>query len=484
MNYKMMGRLIGLILVVEAAFMLPAAAICLYDRDWHVFYSFLVTMGLMLAVAALLLWVGHRADKGFYAREGMVCVGISWLVLSLFGCLPFWFSREVPHFIDALFETVSGFTTTGASVLPDVESLSRGLLYWRSFSHWLGGMGVLVFILAVIPISGRNTGFTVHLLRAESPGPNVGKLVPRMRQTATILYLIYILLTVLNFLFLLFGGMPVFDAVCTAIGTAGTGGFGIKNDSMASYSPYIQTVCTVFMLLFGVNFSCFYLLLLRRVRAVLRDEELHMYAALVVGSIVLITLNVRHMYPTIGETIHQAAFQVASVVTTTGFATTDFELWPSFSRALLLCLMVFGGCAGSTAGGMKCGRILLLIKALRRNVRRVLHPSKVESVRVNGEPVDEKVLQNTNAYLAAYVVILLVSFLILSLDGFSLTTNFSAALSCFNNIGPGLSAVGPTRNYAAFSDLSKVTLIVDMLAGRLEIFPVLALFSRSTWKGQ
>ena len=484
MNYKMMGRLVGLILVVEAVFMLPAAALCLYDRDWNVLYSFLVTMGLMLAVAALLLWVGHRADKGFYAREGMVCVGISWLVLSLFGCLPFWFSREVPHFVDALFETVSGFTTTGASVLPDVESLSRGLIYWRSFSHWLGGMGVLVFILAVIPISGRNTGFTVHLLRAESPGPNVGKLVPRMRQTATILYLIYILLTVLDFLFLLFGGMPVFDAICTAFGTAGTGGFGIKNDSLAGYSPYIQTVCTVFMLLFGVNFSCFYLLLLRRVRDVLRDEELHLYVALVVGSIALITLNVRHLYPTLGETIHQAAFQVASIVTTTGFATTDFDLWPSFSRALLLCLMVFGGCAGSTAGGMKCGRILLLIKALRRNVRRVLHPSKVEAVRVNGEPVDEKVLQNTNAYLAAYVVILLVSFLILSLDGFSLTTNFSATLSCFNNIGPGLSAVGPTRNYAAFSDLSKVTLIVDMLAGRLEIFPVLALFSRSTWKGQ
>ena len=322
----------------------------------------------------------------------------------------------------------------------------------------------------------------MHLLRAESPGPNVGKLVPRMGKTAKILYCMYILLTILNVVFLLYGDMPLFDSVCTAFGTAGTGGFGIKNDSIAGYSPYIQNVCTVFMILFGVNFSCYYLLLLKQFKAVFKDQELRLYLGVIVGSIVLIAWNIRGMYQTIGETLRHASFQVASIITTTGFATTDFDLWPNFSKAILLFLMVIGACAGSTGGGLKCGRFLLLLKSLRRNIRQVLNPQKVSVVRNNGQMVSERVLDNTNAYLAAYVFIVLFSFVVVSLDGLSVTTNVSAVLACFNNIGPGLDAVGPTCNYSVYSVGSKIVLIMNMLAGRLEIFPMLILFSRHTWK--
>ncbi|MCI9076160.1 MAG: TrkH family potassium uptake protein [Dorea sp.] len=481
MNYKMIGRFLAQILAVEGIFMIPAAVISFVCGEMQAFQAFLWTL-LAIGLAVALLYRFCRGTKSrFYAKEGLVCVGISWIVLGLLGCLPFFLSREIPSYLDALFEIVSGFTTTGASILPEVESMSKGLLYWRSFSHWLGGMGVLVFLLAIIPAGGRGGGYTMHILRAESPGPNVGKLVPKMKDTAKILYLIYVLLTFLNVIFLLIGRMPVFDAVCTALGTAGTGGFGIRNDSIAGYSPYLQNVCTVFMLLFGVNFSCYYLLLMRKVKNVFRDEELRMYAGVVLGSIVLIVWNLKGFYGTLGETVRHAAFQVASIVTTTGFATTDFDLWPSFSKAILLSLMVIGACAGSTGGGLKCGRALLLLKSLRRNIRKVLHPQKVQIVRNNGQMVDEKVLENTNAYLAAYVVIVLLSFILISLDGFSITTNISAVFACFNNIGPGFEAVGPTCNFAAYSPFSKLILIADMLAGRLEIFPILILFSRSTW---
>ena len=345
-------------------------------------------------------------------------------------------------------------------------------------------MGVLVFLLAFTPEGSKGQGFTMHLLRAESPGPNVGKLVPKMRKTAGILYLLYIGLTVLNVIFLLFGGMPLLEAVCTAFGTAGTGGFGVKNDSLASYSPYIQNVTTVFMTLFGINFSCYFLLLVGQVRAVFKDEELRLYLGILAGSVLLIVLNLRGFYSTFGETLRHAAFQVSSIMTTTGFATTDFGQWPAFSQSILLILMIVGACAGSTGGGLKCARALLLFKILRRNIHQVLHHRRVQSVRVNGQVMDEKVLSNANAYLAAYVIILFFSFVVISLDGFSVGTNFSAVLACFNNIGPGLEAVGPTCNYAAYSTLSKLVLIVDMLAGRLEIFPILVLFSRSAWKHQ
>ena len=481
MNYKMIGRFLSRMVAVEAVFLLPALLISLYHAELTVVYGFLSTLAIMVLVCGLLFILCRKSGTVFTAKEGLVCVCVSWIAISLLGCLPFVLSSEIPNFIDALFETVSGFTTTGASILPDVESLSKGLLYWRSFSHWLGGMGVLVFLLAIAPGEGGK-GFTMHLLRAESPGPDVGKLVPKMKSTAMILYIIYIVLTIINFVLLLLGGMDPLEAVCTAYGTAGTGGFGVRNDSIASYSPYIQNVCTVFMFLFGINFSCYYLLLLGQIKSVYKDEELRLYFGIVGVSILLIVLNVRHLYPTLEETIRHSAFQVSSIITTTGFATTDFDLWPSFSKGILLMLMVVGACAGSTGGGLKCARFLLLFKSLRRNIRQVIHPKKVQVVRMGGRAVDETVLGNCNAYLAAYVIIIILSFLIISLDNMSITTNISAVLSCFNNIGPGLDAVGPTCNFSAYTPLSKLVLIMDMLAGRLEIFPMLVFFSPSTWR--
>lgn len=477
MNYKMIGRFLAQILTVESVFMLPALGISLYLGEKTAVIGFLWTLLVMLLVEAGLFYLCRGAKSAFFAREGFLCVGISWLMLSLMGCLPFYFSREIPRFIDALFETVSGFTTTGASILSDVEALSNGLLYWRSFSHWLGGMGVLVFLLALTPSDGQGSGFTMHLLRAESPGPDVGKLAPKMRVTAITLYLIYFTLTALNFIFLLLGDMSVFEALCTAFGTAGTGGFGIKNDSIASHSPYIQNVCSIFMLLFGVNFSCYYLILLGKIRSVFRDEELRLYLGIVLGSVVLIVCNTFRLYGSFGETVRHALFQVSSIMTTTGFATTDFDLWPSFSKGILLLLMFVGACAGSTGGGFKCTRLLLIVKNLYRNLQRLLHPKKVVVVRNNGKAVDEDVLEGTNAYLAAYVLILAVSFVLVSFDNASFETNASAVVACFNNIGPGFGAVGPTGNYGAYSVFSKLVLIFDMLAGRLEIFPMLLLFS-------
>lgn len=482
MNYKMMGRFIAQILMITGVFMLPALAISVYCGETAAVYAFLLTLGVFALVIGLLMLTCRGAASAFYAKEGLVCAGASWIVLSLLSCLPFYFSREIPSYMDALFEIVSGFTTTGASVLPAVEPLSKGILYWRSFSHWLGGMGVLVFLLAFTQSGGKGQGFTMHLLRAESPGPNVGKLVPKMRKTAAILYLLYICLTILNVIFLLFGKMPLLEAVCTAFGTAGTGGFGIKNDSIAGYSPYLQNVTTVFMALFGVNFSCYYLLLIGNFRSVFKDEELRMYLGILVGATLLIAWNLRGFYPTLGETFRHAAFQVSSIMTTTGFATTDFGRWPAFSQSILLLLMVIGACAGSTGGGLKCARALLLFKGLKRNIHQVLHHRRVQAIRINDQVVEEKVLDNANAYLSAYVIILFLSFLVISLDGYSIGTNFSAVLACFNNIGPGLEAVGPTCNFGGYSALSKLVLILDMLAGRLEIFPILVLFSHSTWK--
>ena len=482
MNYKMMGKFIGLLLMVESIFMLPALLISLCRQERSSAMAFTAAIVILWGLGMLLRFFCRGAKKSFFAKEGLVCVGLGWLIMSLLGCLPFFLSGAIPNYVDALFEMVSGFTTIGASILEQIEGLPYGILYWRSFSHWLGGMGVLVFLLA-IPMGGEGgSGFTMHLLRAESPGPNVGKLVPKMKQTAQILYILYIVLTVLNVIFLLIGGMPVFDAVCTAMGTAGTGGFGIKGDSIAGYSPYLQNVCTVFMLLFGVNFSCYYLLILRQVKSVFKDEELRMYLGVILGSILLIVWNLRGFYDTLEETVRHAAFQVASIVTTTGYATTDFDLWPGFSKAILLFLMVIGACAGSTGGGFKCGRALLVVKNMLRSVRQIIRPQRVQVVRMNGQAVDEKVLANTNTYVAAYAIIIIASFLLISVDGFSITTNFSAVMACFNNIGPGFEAVGPTCNFASYSIFSKLVLIWDMLAGRLEIFPILILFSRTTWR--
>ena len=482
MNYKMMGRLTAQILFIEGIFLLPPLFISLYLAETAAIHGLLLTLAITAALSMVLYIFCRDAKSAFYATDGMVSVAFSWLVLSLIGALPFYLSGAIPKFVDAFFETVSGFTTTGASILTAVEPMEKGLLFWRSFTHWLGGMGVLVFLLAISPAKGSEKGFTMHLLRAESPGPSVGKLVPKMRKTAGILYLLYIGLTVLDIIMLLAGGMSVFEAFCTAFGTAGTGGFGVKNDSIASYSPYIQNVTTVFMLLFGVNFSCYYLLVMRQFKSVFKDEELRLYFAIVVGSIALIVWNLWGFYPTAEETVRHAAFQVGSIMTTTGFATTDFDLWPSFSKTILLCLMVIGASAGSTGGGIKVARVLLLFKSLKRNIAQMLHPRRVKQVRSNGTVVDERIIANTNAYLSAYLIIIFVSFIIISLDGFSTGTNFSAVLACLNNIGPGLEMVGPVCNYSAFGTLSKLVLTMDMLLGRLEIFPILVLFSFQTWK--
>ncbi|MBE6976466.1 MAG: TrkH family potassium uptake protein [Ruminococcaceae bacterium] len=481
MNYKMMGRFLSQTLFVEMLFMIPAFLISLFAGEGAAWTAFLLTMGLMFLVCALLYLLCKSAPNALNAKEGLVCVGISWIVMSLLGCLPCVLSRAIPNYIDAFFEIVSGFTTTGASVLARPEDLPKGILYWRSFSHWLGGMGVLVFLLALQPTEG-NSGFTMHLLRAESPGPNVGKLVPKMRKTATILYVIYIVMTVANVIFLLCGDMPLFDAVCTAYGTAGTGGFGVRSDSLAGYSPYIQNVTTVFMLLFGVNFSCYYLMLLGQFKSVFKDEELRLYILIVAVSIGLIVWNLWGIYGSFAETLRHSAFQVSSIITTTGYSTADFDTWPSFSKMILMGLMMIGACAGSTGGGIKVARVLLLFKSLRRNIRQVSRPNSVQVVRSNGQIVDEAVLRNTNAYLAAYVIIMVISVVLISLDGYAPTTNISAVFACFNNIGPGLEAVGPTCNFAGFSGFSKIILSIDMLAGRLEIFPILVLLSRRTWK--
>ncbi len=477
MKYKTIGLFIARILSLEAVFMLPALGISFFNNETNAVKGFITALCILFSAAFVLYILCRKAQSVVRAKEGLVCVGISWLVLSAFGCLPFCISGEIPSYVDALFEMVSGFTTTGASVVPNVEELSKGILYWRSFSHWVGGMGVLAFLLSFVSAGG-----SLHLLRAESPGPEVTKLVPKMKNSVILLYAMYIALSVINLVFLLLGDMPFFDALCTMFGTAGTGGFGIKADSISSYSPYIQNVCTVFMFLFGINFGCFYLLILRRFKDFFRDEELRLYFGVVISAIAVIAMNIYNLYGNMWDTLRHSAFQVSSIITTTGFATTDFNLWPSLSKTVILVLMLLGACAGSTGGGFKCVRLLLLLKSIRRSVQRVTNPRRVIAIRNNNTPVDEETINGVNEYVAAYFVIIVASFLLISIDGFSIETNISAVVSCFNNIGPGLAEVGPMSNYNGYSVFSKIILTINMLAGRLEILPVLALISPSTWR--
>lgn len=481
MNVKMLSRIIGLTVLLTAAFMAVPLLLALVDGEPNNVAAYGVTMGLMAVFGLALFLFSRNGDRTFYAQEGFAATGLSWVVMSLFGALPFCIGGEIPHYIDALFEIISGFTTTGASILSDVEALSRCNIYWRSFSHWLGGMGMLVFLLAVVPEARKSAGSGMHLMRAESPGPSVGKLTPHLRQTAMILYGMYFLLTLLCVGFLLLGGMPVFDSFCIAFGTAGTGGFSIRNSGMADYSAYLQSVVTIFMFLFGVNFSLYFLLLIRQFKSVFKNEELRLYAGIAAGSILLITVNITGMYGSVREALHHAAFQVSSIMTTTGYASVDFEQWPAFSKAVLFALMFVGACAGSTAGGLKVSRVLLLLKSIRRTVRKALHPRRVQSVRMDGHVIDEETSNNVNAYLAVYCVILLLSFVVISVDGYSIGTNISAVAACFNNVGPGFELVGATGNYGHYSDFSKLVLSADMLLGRLEIFPLLVLFSPDTW---
>ncbi len=481
MNVKSISRTVGLILLITGIFQLFPLLIAVIDHEPRNILAYIESLCLILLVGSALLLFSRGGNSMFSAQEGFAATGLSWIFMSAFGALPFFLSGQIPSYVDAFFEMVSGFTTTGASILTDVEALSRCNLFWRSFSHWLGGMGVLVFLLAVVPGARKNGGTGIYLMRAESPGPSVDKLTPHLRQTAMILYGIYILLTALCIVCLLLGGMPVFDSFCIAFGTAGTGGFAIKNSSMGGYSCFLQTVVTVFMFLFGVNFSLYYMLLLRKFKAVFKNEELRLYFGIAAGSIVLIAINISRMYNTVYESVHHAAFQVVSIMTTTGYGTVDFEQWPAFSKAILLSLMFIGASAGSTGGGLKVSRVLLLMKSIRRTIRKALHPRRVQPVYMDGRAVSEEVCDNVNAYLAIYCVILVLSFAIISVDGFSIGTNFSAVASCFNNIGPGFELVGATQNFSIYSDLSKIILSLDMLLGRLEIFPLLLLLSPDTW---
>lgn len=481
MNVKSISRTVGLILLITGIFQLFPLLIAVIDHEPRNILAYIESLCLILLVGSALLLFSRGGNRMFSAQEGFAATGLSWIFMSAFGALPFFLSGQIPSYVDAFFEMVSGFTTTGASILTDVEALSRCNLFWRSFSHWLGGMGVLVFLLAVVPGARKNGGTGIYLMRAESPGPSVDKLTPHLRQTAMILYGIYILLTALCIVCLLLGGMPVFDSFCIAFGTAGTGGFAIKNSSMGGYSYFLQTVVTVFMFLFGVNFSLYYMLLLRKFKAVFKNEELRLYFGIAASSIVLITINISRMYNTVYESVHHAAFQVVSIMTTTGYGTVDFEQWPAFSKAILLSLMFIGASAGSTGGGLKVSRVLLLMKSIRRTIRKALHPRRVQPVYMDGRAVSEEVCDNVNAYLAIYCVILVLSFAVISVDGFSIGTNFSAVASCFNNIGPGFELVGATQNFSIYSDLSKIILSLDMLLGRLEIFPLLLLLSPDTW---
>lgn len=477
MNRRMIFYVIGQIINTEAALLLLPMSVSLYYRE-ECFSAFLITAGIALIIGLALTLISRPGTHLIYAKDGFVIVTLAWLAMSLLGALPFVISGEIPNYIDAFFETVSGFTTTGASILTDIEKMSRGLLFWRSFTHWIGGMGVLVFVMAIIPnISDRS----IHIIRAEMPGPIVGKLVPKLKNTAKILYLIYIVMTVAEVVFLLCGGMSFYDSVVHAFGTAGTGGFGVKADSIAGYSPYLQWVITVFMLLFGINFNLYYLILIRRFRSVFRSTEMWSYIGLVALSVAAITVNIYPVYQNFSEALRLSAFQVSSIITTTGYATADFNLWPEMSKGILLFLMFIGGCAGSTAGGLKVSRVVILLKMIRRELNRMLHPRSVSVVKFEGKQVDESTLNSVSIYFVLYIICFCVIFFVLCFEPFDFATNFSATAACFNNVGPGFGAVGPAASYQGYSALSKVVLSIAMLLGRLEIFPLLLAFSPSTW---
>jgi len=479
MNRRMIAYMVGRILQIEAALLLLPLLTALLYTEWRVALAFLATAAIAAGVGTLLtLLIGKKRDRTIFAREGFIIVAFAWILMSVIGALPFVFSREIPSFVDAFFETVSGFTTTGASILTDVEAMSHGLLFWRSFTHWIGGMGVLVFIMAIFP---SESGRSIHIMRAEMPGPIVGKLVPKIRDTAKILYLIYIGMTALLTILLLCGGMNLFESLIHAFGTAGTGGFGVKVDSIGGYSPYLQWVITVFMLLFGVNFNLYYLILIRRTRSALKSSELWCYLAIVGLSVAAITANISPLYGTLSESIRHAAFQVSSIMTTTGYSTVDFNLWPGFSKTILVVLMFIGGCAGSTAGGLKVSRVMLLFKSIRRDVKRMLHPRSVAVVKLEGKAVDEPTIHGSTVYFAVYFAFFFIFLLLLSLEPFDFESTFTAVSACFNNIGPGLGAFGPASNFAAYSPFGKLLLSAAMLLGRLEIFPLLIAFSPSTW---
>ncbi len=477
MNRRMVLYVVGKVVMVEGGLMLlPLITALIYKEAVAV--SIAVSIAFALIFGFLLTKILKPGLKTIYAKEGFVITALSWLALSAVGALPFFISGEIPSYVDAFFETVSGFTTTGASILTDVESMSKGLLMWRSFTHWVGGMGVLVFVMAIIPsISDRS----IHLLRAEVPGPVVGKIVPKIKQTTRILYIIYIVLTLVEVVFLLFGGMSLFEALVHAFGTAGTGGFSSRALSIGAYSPYIQWVVGIFMLAFGVNFNLYYLILLKKIKSVLKSSELWVYISIVAVSVLLICINIAPLYETLSETLRNAFFQVSSIITTTGYATADFNIWPNFSKLILLLLMFIGGCAGSTAGGIKVARVVMLYKIIKTELLRMLHPRSVKVSRFEGKSLDSNTLSSVNSYLAIYTMLFCVFVLIIGFNGFDIETTVSAVSACFNNIGPAFGIAGPVGSYADFSVFSKIVLSMAMLFGRLEIYPIILTLSASTW---
>lgn len=477
MNNSIIRYVLGQVMRIEGLLLLLPCFTAVYYHESQGWY-FLLTAAIC-TIAGFLLTIRKPKSTVFYLKEGCIATALSWVVLSLLGCLPFCLSGEIPSFTDALFETISGFTTTGASILSDVEALSRCALLWRSFTHWIGGMGVLVFLMAIIPLSG---GSNINLMRAESPGPSVGKLVPRMHSTARILYLIYLGMTIAEIIFLLIGNMPLFDSVTTAFGTAGTGGFGIKNDSFTSYSPYLQWVVTIFMALFGINFNAYYFLLFRQFKKAFDLEEVRYYLLIIVAAVVIIFFDIRSMTAGVFDALSQSAFQVSSIITTTGFSTANFDLWPQASRTILVLLMFVGACAGSTGGGIKVSRIVMLVKTVFLELHSYIHPKSIRKVKMDGKPVPHEIICSLNAYFITFMLVFVASVFALSFEGHDLVTNFTAVAATINNIGPGLSLVGPVENFGFFSIFSKYVLMFDMLAGRLELFPMLILFHPTIWK--
>ena len=477
MNFSMIRYVIGLVMLFESAFLsLP----CLIALIYHEKKGFSFWIMLFVCLIIGILFVMKKPKKTvYYAKEGFLTVAISWIVMSFFGALPFVINGDIPSVVDAMFETVSGFTTTGSSILTDVEALARCSLFWRSFTHWVGGMGVFVFVLAVMPLVG---GQNIHLMRAESPGPSVGKLVPKIRKTSMILYKIYIFMTIVMVVLLLLGKLPLFDSLLLAFGTAGTGGFSILNSGCASYSPYIQYLIAIFMILFGVNFNVYYFILIKKFKDAIHYEELKYYLLFIGASVAMITYNIHSLFPTIEQAFRHALFQVGTVITTTGYASTDFNKWPEFSKCIIVLLMFIGACAGSTGGGMKVSRIMIAFKEAKREISTMIHPRSVKVLKYEGKVIGNDTLRVLNCYIIVYFMLFVASVLIVSLDNYDFTTSFTAVAANFNNIGPGLSVVGPASNFSMMSYLSKSVLIFDMLAGRLELFPVLVLLSPGTWK--
>ena len=476
MNKQMIRYVLGLVLLIEGALLLLPLAVALLYREASWIY-FIATIGVCLALGGCMT-LRKPQRRALFPKDGFVIAALSWIVISLVGALPFCLSGQIPRYIDALFEMISGFTTTGSSILTQVEALDHGMLFWRSFSHWVGGMGILVFMLALLPAMG---GATIHILRAESPGPSVGKVVPKIRDSAKITYEIYLALTVLLVILYLAGGMSLFDSLCIAFGTAGTGGFAVRTSSCAEYSPYIQTVTTIFMILFGVNFTVYFLLLQRKFRQALRSSELWTYLGVILVATLAISLNIFRSMSSFGQAVHHAAFTVSSLITTTGYGTVDFNLWPEFSRVILCFLMVMGACAGSTGGGFKVSRIVILCRYANNELKRLIHPRTVKGVQVDGKQISRETVHGVLVYTLFYIFIAMASMLLISLDNFDASTTVSSVLATLNNIGPGLGAVGPAASFAGLSDLSKAVLCLDMLAGRLEIFPLLVLLLPSTW---